>query len=279
MMRRIYIVPNIITAFSLACGLFVIFKTNMIEPGMSTYKALLTSTILLLVAGFADFVDGALARVMHAESEFGFLFDSLSDAVTFGVAPAVLMLKTMSLEQGTLPSFFAVIGAMVFSMCGILRLVRFNVTMAAIKKLPKHKHKKFRHFIGLPIPAAALTIVGTNLLFSYPKFNQWSGISELHQSVIMTCIAVFLGYLMICRFKFPSGKALHFRVPSFPLVFFAVLIAFFLLYGTLYFFPIALFAGTWIYILTGCLLLLIRKIAGKKSKTLQDFEPHHDDWT
>lgn len=277
-MRRIYIVPNIITAFSLASGLFVIFKMNLIEPETaSVYKSLMTSTIILLFAAFADWVDGAIARVMHAESEFGFLFDSLSDAVTFGVAPSVLMLKTLSLERGSPLAFFAVIGAMVFSICGILRLVRFNVTMAAIKKLPKHKTKKYRHFIGLPIPAAALTIVGTNLLFAYPKFKQWFPLSEMTETLILGSMGIVLGYFMISRFKFPSAKALHFRVPSFQLVFFAVVFAFFLLYGVLYFFPFALFTATWIYILVAWSLLLIRLVAGKKSQTLKDFEPHTDD--
>ena len=276
-MRRIYIVPNVITAFGLATGLFVIFKVNMIEPGMGTYKSLMISSILLLFAAFADWVDGAIARVMHAESEFGFLFDSLSDAVTFGVAPSVLMLKSLSLERGTLLSFYAMIGAMVFSLCGVLRLVRFNVTMAAIKKLPKHKTKKFRHFIGLPIPAAALTIVATNLLFAYPVFENWSGLSEEMQTIILASMGIVFGYFMVSRFKFPSAKFLHFRVPSFQLVFFAVIFAFFLLYGVVYFFPIALAVAAWCYVLLGWLLIVIRLIAGKKSKTLEDFEPHHDD--
>lgn len=276
-MRRIYIVPNVITAFSLAAGLFVIFKVNLIEPGMGTYKSLLTSSILLLLAAFADLLDGAIARAIHAESEFGFLFDSLADAVTFGVAPSVLLLKTLSLEQGTLLSFYAVIGAMIFSICGILRLVRFNVTMAAIKKLPKHKRKKYRHFIGLPIPAAALSVVSANLLFSYSRFKAIIPMNETTQILILSTMSIVLGYFMICRIKFPSAKALHFRVPSFQLVFFAVVIAFFLLYGVLYFFPFAFFAVTWLYILIGWTLILIRKLAGKKSKTLEDFEPHHDD--
>src|SRR3990167_10837853 len=74
-MKRVYIIPNIVTAFSLACGLFVIFKINMLEPGSGDYEVIQTSVFLLLVAAFADFIDGALARAIHAESEFGFVFD------------------------------------------------------------------------------------------------------------------------------------------------------------------------------------------------------------
>src|SRR3989344_6928259 len=120
------IVPNLITAFGLACGLFVIFKVNMVEPGYGDYEVVKNSAILLLVAALADFIDGALARAIHAETEFGFVFDSLADAVSVGVAPSVLMLKTLFLEHGTLLSFLSATGAMIYSLCGILRLVRFS---------------------------------------------------------------------------------------------------------------------------------------------------------
>src|SRR5271169_4077659 len=129
-MKRVYLVPNIVTAFGLACGLFVIFKINMLEPGSGDYEVVHTSALLLLVAAFADFLDGALARILHAESEFGAVFDTLSDSISFGVAPSVLLLKTLSLEQGTPLSFFAATGCMIYSLCMVLRLVRFNVKAA-----------------------------------------------------------------------------------------------------------------------------------------------------
>lgn len=276
-MRRVYIVPNIITAFSLACGLFVIFKVNMIEPGGETYKSLLISTFLLLLAAFADWVDGALARIMHAESEFGFIFDSMADGVTFGIAPSVLMLKNLSLQQGTPLSFFALIGAMLFSICGILRLVRFNVMQAHTKVHGHQEKKQQKHFIGLPIPAAALAVVSTNLLLSSPHLEEWILLTEPMRTVILTCVNVILAYFMISRFKFPSAKVLHYRVPSFHLIFLSVLLALFVLYGILYFFPLTLAAASWIYILVGWTIAVIRLIAGKKSKTLEDFEPENDD--
>src|SRR5579883_1258770 len=105
-MRRVNFLPNIITAFGLAIGLFVIFKTNMIAPGLSSYEILYISAFLILLAAFADVLDGAVARIIHAESEFGFMFDSLADAISFGVAPSVLFLKNLSLEQGTGLSFY-----------------------------------------------------------------------------------------------------------------------------------------------------------------------------
>ena len=275
-MKRIYIIPNIFTAFSLALGLFVIFKVNMIEPGMGSFKSLQTSAILLLLAALADWIDGAVARAMRAESEFGFTFDSMAAAVTFGVAPTVLTLKTLSIEQGTSLSFFAVVGVMLFSICGILRLVRFNV-MESEAKTKGEEVKQHKHFTGLPIPAAALAVVSANLLFAYQPFEEWIGISEITQTIIMSCILIVLGYFMLSHFKFPSAKVLHFRLPSFQLVFFAVLFSLFLLYGMLYFFPITLAVLTWLYILAAWTIAIIRAIAGKKSKTLEDFEPDHED--
>jgi len=154
-MKRVGIVPNVITAFGLACGLFVIFKVNMLEPGSGDYEVVQTSAFLLIVAAFADFMDGALARLFRAESEFGFVFDSLADAISFGVAPSVLLLKTLSLEQGTFLSLFCATGCMVFSVCGVLRLVRFNVKATEAKTNPQLFEDQKKHFTGLPIPAAA----------------------------------------------------------------------------------------------------------------------------
>lgn len=249
----------------------------MIEPGMGTYQVLQTSAYLLLLAAFADWIDGALARVMHAESEFGFLFDSLADAVTFGVAPSVLLLKTLSLEQGTPLSFFAIIGAMLYSICGILRLVRFNLKEAEAKANPQLAGQKKKHFTGLPIPAAALAAVSANFLFADPRLPLLYSASELAKTISLTSIMIVIGYLMVSNFKFPSAKALHFRVPSFHLVFITVVFALFLLYGGLYFFPITLAIIAWGYVIVGGTLAVIRMIAGKKSKTLEEYEPDEDE--
>ncbi len=88
---------------------------------------------------------------------------------------------------------------------------------------------------------------------------------------------IILGYFMVSRWKFPSSKALHFRVPSFQLVSLAVILAIFVIYGVLYFLPVMLAVVTWGYIILAWVLSLIRVIAGKKSKTLEDFEPEQED--
>ena len=105
-MKRRVILPNILTALSLSCGLFVIFKMNMIAPGAATYQNILAATCILLAAAVFDLLDGAVARALKVESEFGGVFDCMADAVSFGVAPCIVILKTLSLEKGTLLSFF-----------------------------------------------------------------------------------------------------------------------------------------------------------------------------
>lgn len=277
-MRRVYMVPNIITAFGLACGLFVIFKINMIEPGSGDFEVVRISTILLVVAALADFIDGALARAIHAETEFGVIFDTLADAISFGVAPSVLLLKTLTLEQGSFLSFFGATGAMVYSLCGVLRLVRFNVKASEAKGNLELQAAQKKNFTGLPIPAAAAAAVSANLFTLSPLFQKWVEFSHMDRAITLSCIMIFLGYLMVCRLKFPSLKMLHFKIPSFGLAFLSVVVAVFILYGILYFFAEILFLCAWSYVIMALVLSLIRLVMGKKSKTLEDFEPEPEDF-
>jgi CDP-diacylglycerol--serine O-phosphatidyltransferase len=276
-MRQVYLIPNIITAFALSCGLFVIFKVNMVEPGSGLFSVLNISAILLLVAAFADLLDGAVARAIGGESEFGVVFDSLADAVSFGVAPSVLLLKALSLEPGTGLSFYAMLGCMLYSICGVLRLVRYNVKTGLAKGSAEAIAEHKKHFTGLPIPASALAAVSANLLLSSPFMEKHLPLSQEVKAIFLSSVMIVLGYFMVSRWKFPSSKALHFRVPSFQLVFLTVILAVFVIYGVLYFLPVMLAVVTWGYILLAWVLSLIRLIAGKKSKTLEDFEPEQED--
>lgn len=271
-MKRINLIPNFVTAFSLACGLYVIFRINMIELGSGDYEVMQTSVLLLLVAAVADFVDGALARAFRAESQFGLVFDSLADSITFGVAPSVIVLKSLSLEPGTFYSFFAAVGAMVYSLCGVLRLVRYSA-----KALKPSSKKKPEHFTGLPIPAAAAATVSLNLFFLSSYAYEWLAWSFMTNVIVIICIQIILGYFMVSRWKFPSLKMLHFRVSSFYLVLVTAALALFLLYGIFHFFPVVLVVFSWGYILVGWVLSMGRVLAGKKSKTLKEFEPDDTD--
>jgi CDP-diacylglycerol--serine O-phosphatidyltransferase len=276
-LKRISLLPNVITAFGLSCGLFVIFKMNMIEIGGANPQVLTAVTGILLLAAFADLLDGAIARAMKAESDFGGIFDTLADAISFGVAPSVVILKSLSILPGTKLSFLATTAAIIFSICGVLRLVRFNVHAIEAKSnidLAK-AHKK--HFTGLPIPAAAASAVSLNLFLFSEDFVSSVGLSQAAEAWILSLALILLGYCMISRWKFPSIKTLEIRVASFRIVFFTVLAAVLIFYGILHYFALVFMFISWSYVFIAWTLAIIRKLAGRKSKTLEEFEPEPDD--
>ncbi|KPK33561.1 MAG: CDP-diacylglycerol--serine O-phosphatidyltransferase [Chlamydiae bacterium SM23_39] len=275
-MKRIYILPNFITAFGLACGLFVIFKASTMEPGNLKYDAIKTSVLFLIIAAFADFIDGAIARVFKAESEFGCIFDSLADAISFGVAPAVLFLKSLSLEQGTYLSFIAATGALIYSLCGVLRLARFTYLAQKAKEDDELSLSMKKNFTGLPIPGAAAGSVSINLFLLSP-FSQFLNLSAEFKIILLSFLMILLGYFMVSRWKFPSFKALNFKIRSFHLAFFVVILTSFTLFGILHYFSIVLTILSWGYIILAITLSIIRIVAGKKSKTLEDFEPEPEE--
>ena len=276
-MKRVYLLPNVITAFGLSCGLFVIFKMSMMQANAVNYQSMTAVAGILLIAALADLLDGAVARAMKAESEFGGLFDCLSDAITFGVGPSVIILKSLSVDPGTELSFFLTAAAMIYSVCGVLRLVRFSVTSQKAKEDHDLAEANKKNFTGLPIPGAAAAAVSCNLFLLSDEFRYFVTLNEMIHAWIMAGALVIIGYCMVSRWKFPSVKTLHIRVTSFRMVFLTVLCATVFFYGLLHHFAIVFFVGSWGYIVTAGILSIIRLISGRKSKTLEDFEPDSDD--
>ncbi|MBA2368098.1 MAG: CDP-alcohol phosphatidyltransferase family protein [Candidatus Protochlamydia sp.] len=276
-MKKIHLLPNVITAFGLSCGLFVIFKMNMTEVGEVTPKILTAVTAILLLAAIADLLDGAVARVIKAESDFGGLFDSLADAISFGVAPSVIILKSLSAPQGTQLSFLATMSAIIFSLCGVLRLVRFNVLAIEAKNNSELAVAHKKHFTGLPIPAAAAAAVSLNLFIFGGEIPFMNHMSAIFQTWILSMMMIVLGYCMVSRWKFPSIKSLEIRVSSFSVVFLTGFAAVIILYGILNYSSLVFVIFSWGYIAVALILAIIRVIAGRKSKTLEDFEPEPDE--
>lgn len=275
-MKKVYLIPNLVTAFALACGLFVIFRMAMAESGVS-FPLLQTAVVLLLVAAIADVLDGAIARFIKAESEFGVQFDSLSDAVTFGVAPAVVVLKTVAPLPGERFFFFVVAACLIFSVCGILRLVRFNVMAHKAEDSPEVMKAHKKHFTGMPIPAGAMSLVSLNFFLASPDTEEWFALTAATKSIVMSIAAFVIGYFMISRWKFPSIKTLHFRVRSSHLVLAAVLVALILIYGLSYNFALLFCVVVWSYVLLAWGLAVTRVVAGRRSKMLEEFEPDPED--
>lgn len=144
MRKGIYILPNLITLTSMFSGFY-----SIVASLNSDYER---AAWAILIASVFDALDGWVARMTHTATRFGIEIDSLSDVISFGVAPGVLV-YTWALssfgKMGWLGSFFLVA-------CGALRLARFNVQMGSTEK---------KHFTGLPIPASAMMIATTVLAY------------------------------------------------------------------------------------------------------------------
>lgn len=165
-------IPNMFTLGNLFLGMIAIL---MAIDGQYSHAA-----IMVIVAMLLDGLDGRVARALNAQSEFGKELDSLSDVISFGVAPAVIMYFVAF--QSASPALAWTVTA-IFPMCGALRLARFNVVCGAPG-----------YFTGLPIPAAG-GVLATLSLF--------------HEDISLFSMAVatlLLSYLMVSSLKYPNFK-------------------------------------------------------------------------
>lgn len=133
------VIPNLFTLANLFCGFAAIVAA--FENHLSQ------ATLLVIMAGIFDMLDGVVARITHSTSEFGVELDSLCDAVSFGVAPSVILYVAFFNQWHQWGLLLASLPAL----AGVLRLARFNVQLTSMEdKL---------YFRGMPIPAGAFTIV------------------------------------------------------------------------------------------------------------------------
>lgn len=261
-MRRFSLLPNMITAFALSCGLFVIYRVMLAESTENLFTLLQSSAIMLLIAAFADMADGAVARLIKAESDFGGEFDSLSDAVTFGVAPPLLILKGLSaFSGGKVFHVFLIISAMIYTLCGVLRLVRYNLKRKK-PQLPQPKMIR-RYFVGLPIPAGAAIVLSACLVLVSPWAEIHLPMREQTQAIILMVTLIVTGFFMVSRWKFPSLSALYFRVPSFNLVIAIGVFVVLILYGIMDYFALMFFLISWGYLIACLGFTLYRYLTGK----------------
>ena len=238
--RGIYILPNAFTSLNLFCGFFAIIAAINEE-----YKS---SAIAILIAVIFDSLDGKIARATNTTSQFGIEYDSLSDLVSFGLAPSLLMymwvLKPMG-RIGWLASFL-------FATCGALRLARFN---AMAEETPS------AHFIGLPIPAAAGMIATTVLFCISPRYS--IPVSEI--PVIFLISIYILSFLMVSTIKYESfKKAELFQKMKFNVLVYIVLVFTLIALNP----PFILFTIELIYVSSGpvhSLIMMIRSWHEKKT--------------
>lgn len=183
--KRIYILPNLITSASLFCGFF-----SIIAAIQGRYDA---AAIAIFISAVFDGLDGRIARYTKTASHFGTEYDSLSDLVAFGAAPAILAFLWALEPFGRL----GWLAAFMFVICGALRLARFNVEKASTSS---------DYFKGLPIPAAACFIAATILFTGALEV----GIVEKKDIIIIVMIYV-LSFLMVSSVSFPSFKEFNIR--------------------------------------------------------------------
>jgi len=232
--RGIYVLPNIFTSLNLFCGFLSV--VSAIDGRFET------AAIAILIAVVFDSLDGKIARATNTTSRFGVEYDSLSDLISFGMAPAILMylwvLKPMG-RVGWLAVFLLTI-------CGALRLARFN-TMA--------EDTPSGHFLGLPIPAAA-AMNATTVLFC-TRFS----LNVQALPVIFLLLQYSLSFLMVSSVKYESfKKAEVFKKMKFNVLVSAILVFIFIAQKPyLAFFAIAL-----IYVASGPVTTLFMM---KNSKT------------
>lgn len=271
-MKKIALLPNVITAFGLSCGLFAIFKMVMVPASEVTAHLLMATAGILLLAALADLADGLIARAIKAESDFGWIFDTLADAITFGVGPSVIILKSNPVSENSELSFLLTASAMVYTVCGVLRLVRFSLFTQRSNGDTKLAQLHKKYFIGLPIPASAAAAISVNLFLATSEAKEWFVLSEQTTLWLLGAIMTLLGYLMISRWRFPSLKSLHIRVANFPVVVLTVISAVVVFYGIFYQFSLLFFLASWGYVFAALILAIWGMFHPTKDETISEEE-------
>lgn len=237
--RGIYLLPNAFTTAALFCGFYAIV--------MAMNHKFDHASIAIFAAMILDGIDGRVARLTNTQSEFGAQYDSLSDMVSFGAAPSLVMYQWSLLglnKMGWLAAFVYCSGA-------ALRLARFNTNIAVVDK---------RFFQGLPSPAAAAMVAGFIWVMD-----------DLHYvgtdlSWLSWGITIFAGLTMVTNVPFYSFKDVNFRkVVPFITIFVIVLIFVLVSVDP----PKVLFALFVSYGLSGYLLYFWRLAKGKPVSIVQ----------
>ena len=182
--RGIYLLPNAFTTAALFCGFYAIV--------MSMNQRFEYAAWAIFIAMILDSLDGRIARLTNTQSEFGAQYDSLSDMVSFGAAPALVIYEWSLRGLGKL----GWIAAFVYCAGAALRLARFNTNIEVVDK---------RFFQGLPSPAAAAMVAGFVLLMNDLE------ISGFRMPWISFAIALFAGLTMVTNVPYYSFKDVNFR--------------------------------------------------------------------
>lgn len=197
--QYLYLLPNSFTGLNMFLGLWAIMLA--VDGGRTqTRDAVVIASWWIVIASLMDGLDGAIARMTRTTSNFGVQFDSLSDLVTFGVAPAVILYSQIAQWN---PSVAVGVCA-AFAIAGAVRLARFNISAS-----PAAKKKVFQ---GLPIPAAAGLVVSLVLCIEHMEKILGPEISRR----VLPSAGLIAAYLMISKMRFLSFRDMAFREVATP---------------------------------------------------------------
>jgi CDP-diacylglycerol--serine O-phosphatidyltransferase len=180
--RGVSVVPATITSLGLLAGLYSVISSVNAHFELAAF--------MIAVAFICDGLDGRIARASRTSSQFGIEYDSLSDVVAFGCAPAALIYSFALKPLGA----FAIVISGLYVVGAALRLARFNVQTGSVDK---------RRFVGLPVPGAAALIAGIVLAYSYFEMK-----SPRILCAFATPATLALAGLMISRVPYPSFKGI-----------------------------------------------------------------------
>ncbi|WP_414649526.1 CDP-diacylglycerol--serine O-phosphatidyltransferase [Desulfovibrio sp.] len=205
--KGVYLLPNMITTLSMFLGFL-----SMVWAVQGRFES---ACFAILLSAVMDGLDGKVARLTNTASEFGVQYDSLSDLVAFGIAPAMLMWQWELSALGRM----GLAAAFIYAACGALRLARFNVSTAAVGK---------RFFIGLPIPAGGCTVV--TFVFCAAHFPAIMASALPYMTLVL---AIGVGVLMVSKVRYFSFKEYDF-LRAHPI---RTMLFFLLVLGTVISFP------------------------------------------
>ena len=233
--RGIYLLPNLFTTAALFPGFYAIVQamTDRFEH----------AAVAIFIAMILDGLDGRVARLTRTQSAFGAEYDSLSDMVSFGVAPALVMFEWAMKGMGK----WGWIAAFIYCVGAALRLARFNTNIEVVDK---------RFFQGLPSPAAAALIAGfvwvlmdLNYTGEEVRWYAWA-------------LTIFAGVTMVSNFRYYSGKDINLR-RSVPFIAVLAIVLLFVLVSS--YPPGILFALFLCYAFSGYILAVLDWVRRRKT--------------
>jgi len=173
-------VPSFFTLMNMLCGFLALTQVLNADYGMACW--------LIVLAGFFDLLDGVMARLTDTDSPFGVQLDSLSDIVSFGVAPSFLLYGYVLNAFNPLGMIVAALPAL----CGAVRLARYNVTAGEGDK---------ESFEGLPIPGQAIALVALVLAAEH---STWGSVLALDSLRVILPVVIVLSGLMVSSVRFDT---------------------------------------------------------------------------